>query len=468
MTAGQERPSLQFLGAAGTVTGSRFLLETAESRVLVDCGMFQGLKADRARNWEPFPQDPGTIDAVVITHAHIDHSGYLPRLVRDGFRGPVVCTPDTAALIEILLLDSARLQEEQAAYVNRIGATKHAPALPLYTQEDALAACELLAPIATDTVRALSSDIDGELRSAGHILGSASVRLTATSVDGPTTVVFSGDLGRPSHPLLQPPAPLGDADVVVVESTYGERVHVPADGELARLADVIRSTAGRGGTIVIPAFAVDRTEVVLHALQMLEDRGEIPTLPIHVDSPMALSVLSVYRDAIERESAELRPGLDNLGVFEPGRISECRTTAESKQLASLTYPSIIISASGMATGGRVLHHLARLLPDSRNSVVLTGFQAEGTRGRRLQSGERKVKIFGHYVPVRAEVTTLDGFSVHADADELMGWLASATREPQCCYVVHGSSSSSEALVDRIEHELGWLAVAPGQFEKVSI
>ena len=464
---GRPPSTLQFLGATGTVTGSRFLLDTPGRRILVDCGLFQGLKADRLRNWGPFPVDPATIDEIVLTHAHIDHSGYLPRLVTHGFGGRVTCTPETAALVEILLRDSGRLQEEQAAYANRVGATTHDPALPLYTQADAEAACALLSPVPMGTPVDLGDDVQCVLERAGHILGSSTVGLVQRDTDGGVRRVrFSGDLGRPGHPLLRPPAPVGDADVIVVESTYGDRAHSDEEGELSRFAEVIRATAGRGGTVVIPAFAVDRTEVVLHALERLEAAAEIPDLPIFVDSPMALSVLDVYRDAIDSGSPELRPGLRALDAFDAGRITECRTTVESKALAELTYPSIIISASGMASGGRVLHHLARLLPDRRNAVVLTGFQAEGTRGDRLQRGERAIKIFGHYVPVRAEVDVLDGFSVHADADELIDWLRTAETEPDCCYVVHGSAGASAALVERISAELDWVAVAPRPLEKV--
>ena len=469
MTTRQKSSTLQFLGATGTVTGSRFLVESADRRILVDCGLFQGLKADRLRNWAPFPVDPATIEEVVITHAHIDHSGYLPRLVSYGFGGRVTCTPESAALIEILLRDSGRLQEEQAAYANRVGSSKHHPALPLYTQADAEAACELLSPVPMGTPVALGDRAECVLDPAGHILGSSTVRLSLRGDDGiEKTLRFSGDLGRPDHPLLRPPAPVGDADVIVVESTYGGRIHPDDDGELARFAEVIRDTAARGGTVVVPAFAVDRTEVVLHALEKLEGAGDIPDLPIFVDSPMALSVLDVYREAIDSGSPEIRPGLAALGVFDSGRITECRSTAESKSLAELTYPSIIISASGMASGGRVLHHLARLLPDRRNSVVLTGFQAEGTRGDRLQRGERAIKIFGRYVPVRAQVEVLDGFSVHADGDELIDWLRTAESEPECCYVVHGSKSASAALVERISSELDWIAVAPHPLEKVIV
>jgi len=468
MTHNPQESALQFLGAARTVTGSRFLVDSPGRRVLVDCGLFQGRKPDRLKNWDPFPVDPATIDDVIVSHAHIDHSGYLPRLVHEGFRGRVICTPETAALIEILLADSARLQEEQAAYANRIGFSKHDPALPLYTSADAEAACELLAPVARSTEIALGQQAECVLEPSGHILGSATVRLSLPGSGSPKSVLFSGDLGRSAHPLLRPPTPVGEADVIVVESTYGNRRHTPAEGELARFAEVIRNTASRGGTIVIPAFAVDRTEVVLHAIQALESSGEIPSLPIFVDSPMALAVLDVYRHAIRTQSPELRDGLDEAGAFDRGQITECRTTQESKDLASLAYPSIIISASGMATGGRVLHHLERLLPDRRNSVVLTGFQAEGTRGHRLQGGERSLKLYGRYVPVRAEVVVLDGFSVHADADELVDWLGGAERPPDCCYVVHGSAAASEALAERISSDLGWLAVVPRHLERVVV
>ncbi len=459
--------TLQFLGAARTVTGSRFLVGSPNHRVLVDCGLFQGLKANRRRNWEPFPEPPAGIDAVVVTHAHIDHSGYLPALVRDGFRGRIVCTPETAELVQILLTDSAHLQEEEARFVNRVGSTKHSPALPLYTAADAELACGMLDPQPRDSPIELGGEMRCELRRAGHILGSATATLTLPDSRGSEiSVLFSGDLGRPVHPILASPASPGRPDVVVIESTYGDRQHSPTADEIDRLADVIRATAGRGGTTVIPAFAVDRTEVVLHALHELERDDRIPEIPIYVDSPMALSVLDVYRAALERGGDELRPEVIGRDLFDPSRVTGCRTTAESKSLAGLTYPSIIISASGMATGGRVLHHLARTLPNSRNSVILTGFQAEGTRGDRLARGERSVKIFGRYVPVRADVEVIDGFSVHADSEELLAWLAQAERAPDSCYVVHGTEKASAALSTRIGDRLGWNSVVPRDLERV--
>lgn len=460
-------PALSFLGGTRTVTGSRFLVEADDQRILLDCGLFQGLKRLRERNWQAFPVDPASIDTVIVSHAHIDHSGYLPRLVRNGFRGRVVCTPESAALIRILLADSGRLQEEEARYANRVGSTKHSPALPLYTAEDAAAACELLDPVERDISVALAGDTTCVLRRAGHILGAATVSVTTPGVDGdPRRLVFSGDLGRQEHPILAPPAPVGDAAVILVESTYGDRRHRSSEQEIERLGELVSETAARGGTIVIPAFAVDRTEVVLHALHRLERSGAIPELPIHVDSPMALAVLEVYRDAIERGSDEIRTNGVTLAAFDETQVTECHSTEESKRLAEITYPSIIISASGMATGGRVLHHLTRLLPDRRNAVVLTGFQAEGTRGADLARGTRSIKIFGSYVPVRAEVEVIEGFSVHADADEILGWLGTATGEPDACFAVHGTADASEALAREIVDRLGWNAVVPQPEERV--
>lgn len=461
--------SLQFLGATGTVTGSRFLLDTPGHRVLVDCGLFQGLKAHRLRNWEPFPVDPATIDTVIVTHAHIDHSGYLPALARDGFRGRVVCTAETAELVGILLRDSARLQEEDARYANRVGSSKHRPALPLYTSDDAEKAITLLDPCAGDLELALTPDVSCRLRHSGHILGAASVTVRFPTDGGEhRSVLFSGDLGRPHHPILAPPAEPDAADVIVVESTYGDRDHADPGSEMAGLATAVRKTAARGGTVVIPAFAVDRTEVVLHALRELEDEGLIPQLPIFVDSPMAIAVLDVYRRAVAAGAANIRADVAGSDLFDPARITACRSTADSKRLADLAYPSIIISASGMATGGRVLHHLSRCLPDGRDCVVLTGFQAEGTRGDRLERGERSVKIFGRYVPVRAEIIAMQGFSVHADASELVGWLGATPAPPDVCYVVHGSETASHALAGRVAGALGWNAVVPGHLERVRL
>ncbi|HEX2851059.1 MAG TPA: MBL fold metallo-hydrolase [Acidimicrobiales bacterium] len=462
-------PVVSFLGGAGTVTGSRFLLETAAARVLVDAGQFQGVKRLRLRNWEPFPVDPRSIDAVVVTHAHLDHIGYLPALVARGLDAPVFVTENTAALAPIVLFDAARLQEEEAEYANRKGFSKHRPALPLFTQDDAAAALELLRPLPFSAREEIASGVTASLHPVAHILGSAAVTLTVDVASGRRrTLLVSGDVGRPAHPILREPPPAPDADVVLVESTYGDRTHEEEDVAVERLADVIRRTAGRGGTVVIPAFAVDRTEVVLLTVRRLVTEGRIPSLPVYADSPMALDVLDVYRDAIDGRDAEVRPELDIEGdPFDPGRLEVARTPQESMALNDQRFPSIIISASGMASGGRVLHHLANRLPSSRNSVVLVGFQAEGTRGRLLADGARAVKLLGRYVPVRAEVVDVGGFSVHADAGELVEWLRPA-RPPDIAFAVHGEPVAAAAFARRLDDDLGWHAVVAGDGERVRL
>ncbi|HET6953078.1 MAG TPA: MBL fold metallo-hydrolase [Acidimicrobiales bacterium] len=460
-------PVLTFLGAAGTVTGSRFLIDTPDARVLVDAGLFQGLKALRLRNWERFPVDPSGLDAVVVSHAHIDHVGYLPVLVRDGFQGAVHATSGTAALAGIVLPDSGHLQEEEAAYANRKGFSKHHPAVALYTEEDAHWSLRQFTPCGFGDEVEIAPGVHLTLRPAGHILGSATVTLRLAGA-GDRRVVFSGDLGRPEHPILQPPAPLGEADVVVVESTYGDGRHDDR-GAIERFADVISRTARRGGTVLIPAFAVDRTEVVLFHLRRLLAEGAIPELPVYVDSPMALSALRVYRQAIARGEPEIDPELARLAdPFDAGQVVEVRDVVESKALADLRVPSIIVSASGMASGGRVVHHLARLAPNHRNAVVLVGFQAPGTRGRLLADGVRQLKMLGRYVSVRAEVVDLEAFSVHADQAELLHWLHTATAPPEMVYVVHGEPEPAAVLRDLIGMRDGWSAVVPRHGERVRL
>ncbi|MDA8290435.1 MAG: MBL fold metallo-hydrolase [Actinomycetota bacterium] len=460
-------PILSFLGAAGTVTGSRFLLETDRARVLVDCGLFQGLRALRQRNWAPFPVDPSSVDAVVLTHAHVDHCGYLPALVRDGFAGPIVCTPATADLAGIVLPDAAHLQEEEASYANARGYSKHRPALPLFTRDDAATALSLFRPAGYGERVEVAPGLDAELVSAGHIVGSASVLLRVDG-DGPRSLFFSGDVGRPHHRILRPPPTPPSADVLVVESTYGNRIHEPTGRALDRMAEAIVDTAHRGGSVVIPAFAVDRTEVLLMALADLVQAGKIPRLPIYADSPMALAVLDVYRRAIAGGAADVAvtPGASD--PFDPaGELHELRTPEESRSLNELGFPSVIISASGMATGGRVLHHLVRCLPDPRCTVILPGYQSEGTRGRQLSDGARTVKMLGQYVPVRARVVVADAFSAHADADELVSWLAPVA-PPGTCYVVHGEQPAADALAGRLADELAWKAVVPNAGERVRV
>jgi metallo-beta-lactamase family protein len=456
---GQRPPVLSFLGATGTVTGSRFLVETRETRLLVDAGLYQGLAELRRRNWEPLGGDPAALDAVVLTHAHLDHSGNLPRLVREGFQGRVLCTRETAELAEIVLRDSAHLQEEDAAYANEMGFGKHHPALPLYGSDDVEHVLPLFEPIAYGDRQSLAPGVAVTLHRAGHILGSATALVEAAG----SRILFSGDLGRAYHPLLEPPDDPPQADAVVVESTYGDRSHPAADDSV--LADAVNRTVERGGSVLIPAFAVDRTELVMLALQRLRDEGRIPKVPIFVDSPMALATLEVYRSAAFRPGSGMRTGT-HLG--EDGQVTAVRDPTQSERLNRPKHPCIIISASGMATGGRVVHHLRHQLPDPRNTVVLTGYQAEGTRGRDLAQGATQVKMHGRYVPVRAEVVQVETLSVHADADEVLAWLSRMPDPPQAAYVVHGERRASAALAQRIGRELGWCAVVPRLGERVVV
>lgn len=454
--------TLTFLGATGTVTGSKFLLESEGRRTLVDCGLYQGERTWRRLNWKPLPVRPESISDVVLTHAHLDHSGYLPALVREGFTGQTWSTEGTAALAAIILRDSAHLQEEDAENARLGGFSRHDPPRPLYNAADAERAIESLKPVDYHQNCDLSSGARLSLSRAGHILGSASALVTI----GAARVLFSGDLGRTRHPLLLPREAPPAARTVVVESTYGDRAH-PADQDPAHkiLADTIRRTLKRGGSILIPAFAVDRTELVLHALSELTASGDIPEVPVYVDSPMALAALDVYRSRAMRE--HLRPDLP-LRMVDLPDLHTAHSAQESMQLNEPRVPSIIISASGMATGGRVVHHLKHLLPDPRHTVVLTGYQAVGTRGRQLAEGATELKMYGGYVPVRAEVVVDDGFSVHADATELLSWLQEIPVAPETVYVVHGEPQSSHSLAAMVRAATGWCVVVPRLGEKVRV
>jgi len=465
----REQLVLTTMGGVRTVTGSRFLVTVGDRRVLVDAGLFQGMKDLRERNWAPFPVAPSSLDAIVITHAHLDHCGYLPRLVSAGFTGPVYVTYDTGKLLSVVLPDSGRLLEEEARYANRAGYSKHEPALPLYTEDDAWTALDRLEPVAFGTDLEVVPGVRARFEPAGHILGSSVVRMTlGTDPDQQVDITFSGDLGRQEHPLLRAPVAIGDTDWIVVESTYGNREH-QADDTVDRLAELIERTVARGGKVIIPAFAVDRTEVLLFHLRQLSEAGRLPPVPVFVDSPMALAALEVYRSAIDGHALDVRSDLRGDGtLFELPDLDEVHDAEGSKAVSRMSGPAIIIAGSGMASGGRVIHHLKKFLPDPANSVALVGFQAAGTRGRSLMDGAESVKIHGVYVPVRAEVCDLSGFSVHADASELIDWLGTATREPSGVFVVHGELDASLALRTRIHDELGWHAVVPRDGERLNL
>jgi metallo-beta-lactamase family protein len=448
--------NLTFLGAVDGVTGSRHLVDTGERRVLLDCGLFQGFKQQRERNWT-WPEALGGLDAVVLSHAHLDHSGYLPALVKRGFRGPIHATQATCDLAAVLLLDSAHLQEEDARRANRYGYSKHAKALPLYTRADARRAIAQFVPLPAGRELKLGATRI-RLTPVGHLLGATAVRL----VHRETRLVFSGDVGRSNDLLMPPPRLLEAADVLIVESTYGNREHGTEDGS-ARLAAIVREAAARGGSVLMPAFAVGRAQALLLVLQRLRAAGQVPKeMPIFLDSPMAAEATVLYR----RHARLLRvAGREMSGLTDGVRI--VADAAGSMRLSAARFPRIIISASGMATGGRVLHHLKALAPDERHAIVFAGFQVGGSRGARLVAGEREVKIHGEYVPVRAAVHHLQGFSGHADRHELLQWLhgmdGAKSTAPARTFVVHGEAEASDALRQAIERELGWRQVRVPQY-----
>jgi metallo-beta-lactamase family protein len=426
------------------------LVTSGTHRILLDCGLFQGLKPLRQRNWDTRVPDPRTLDAVVLSHAHIDHSGYLPLLVRQGFRGPIFCTSGTADLLEVVLPDAAHLQEEEAERANRKGYSTHSPALPLYTVADAQAALRLVEQCDYDRPFAAGPFATARLRQAGHILGSATVEL---ELEG-SRLVYSGDLGRYGRPILPDPAPVPAADVLLLESTYGDRPH-PTGAE-ADLTRIVRDAAGHGGAILVPAFAVDRTQELLWMLHRLEQAGSVPALPVYIDSPMAIQVTDIYRRHPEDCDAEMAAALAaGERPLDPKNLHVARSEAESRAINAVRGPTIIISSSGMATGGRILHHLAQRLPDPRATVLLVGFQAIGTRGRALEDGAREITIFGQQVPVRARVERIDALSAHADGDEILRWLRGFERPPRVTYLVHGEPEGATALAAAIRERLKW-------------
>ncbi|NUP46610.1 MAG: MBL fold metallo-hydrolase [Catenulispora sp.] len=461
--------SLTFLGGAGTVTGSKYLVETGRASVLVDCGLFQGLRELRRRNWQPLPVPADGVDAAVVTHAHLDHCGYLPRLVKEGFTGAIHATPETIALAEIVLRDSAHLLEEEAELANEQGWSKHRPALPLYDGKDVERCLDHFVELDFGEDTEIAAGVRCTLHNAGHILGSSWAKLTLEGqAEGArsSTIAFSGDLGRARHPLLRPPDLFDGADTLVVESTYGDRRH-DDDASATRLETAVDTTLKHGGTVLIPAFAVDRTEMILHELVGLAQRGILRDVPVYVDSPMALAALEVYLGAIEAHRPQLLPSVSERGVSElfPPRLHLARSPEESRRIDAANGPRIVISASGMATGGRILHHLSAALPDPRNTVLVVGFAAVGTRARDLVEGARALKIHGRYVPVRARVVEVPGLSAHADYPEILDWLGTAPA-PRTTYVVHGEPAASAFLRERISERLKWTAVVPRSGEKV--
>jgi metallo-beta-lactamase family protein len=442
--------NLSFLGAAGTVTGSKYLLDTGNKKILLDCGLFQGLKKLRQRNWEDPPFDAHELDAVVVTHAHIDHTGYLPVLTKKGYKGPVYCTTGTRDLCGILLPDSGYLQEEEARYLNKHKYTRHDPALPLYTRDEAEQFLKQLHAVEFDTDHDLGDGLTFRYSRAGHILGSAWVTFM---LDG-FRVVFSGDVGRHDDPLMKPPVGIEHADVLVCESTYGNRRH-PDTNPSIELRDVIRRTVKRAGTLVIPAFAVGRTQALLHLISELNKAGEIPEVPVYLNSPMAINATKIYSDHAGEHKLDDRMCADMFRIADFVRSEEA-----SRALNTTDGPAIIIAGSGMATGGRVVHHLRTLLPNSINTVLLAGFQAPGTRGEALRSGAESVKIFGEYIPVRAEIKELHAMSAHADYVELIDWLKSVKAPPRRIFITHGEPTAADAFRTHLDKAFGWDAEIP--------
>jgi metallo-beta-lactamase family protein len=479
--------SLTFLGAARTVTGSKYLLDTGSAKILVDCGLFQGLKELRERNWQDLPFNPAELQAVVLTHAHLDHCGYLPRLVRNGFGGRVYCTAGTRDLCRIVLPDSGRIQEEDAANANKHGYSKHKPALPLYTETDAFRAISLLQPVGYERPMPVAPGIEVDFINAGHLLGSAYVRVRNSGA----TILFGGDLGRFGRPVLPDPTFVDEADYLLVESTYGNRVH-EQDDDGEQLASIVNETMDRGGKLIIPAFAIGRVEELIYWIRRLEEEKRIPVVPVFVDSPMAAEALARYTERVHELDPDMQPETKDqkaphdaaaheprdkrreqareerrLCAFCTERFRTVVSPAESRQLTQSRMPAIVISSSGMATGGRVLHHLKAALPDSRNTVLMVGYQAEGTRGRRLVDGEREVKIHGQMVPVNARVAQIESMSAHADSEEILRWLGGFKSAPKTTYIVHGESIAMEALNERITG-MRWATRIPQHQEVVTL
>jgi metallo-beta-lactamase family protein len=461
--------TLQFLGATGTVTGSKYLLEAGGERLMIDCGLFQGLKELRLRNRNPLPIPPSSVHFLALTHAHLDHTGYIPKFVRDGFRGPVLATAATVDLARLVLPDSGHLQEEDAAYANHKGFSKHAPALPLYTHDDAMKALESFRALDGSGPFEISPHYSLRYFRAGHILGARMIEVTVRENNTTRTVLFSGDVGR-THQLIirEPVVPDSAPDYMLCESTYGNRLH-PDDDFRAHLAAIIGSTAAHGGSVIIPAFAIGRTQELLYLFREIVQQGKMAELPIHVDSPMAIDATDLYRRHREDHNLEVEDlEQHGLRLFSQPYVHFDRSLEDSKALNGVRFPMIIISASGMASGGRVVHHLARCLPDHRNTILLVGFQAAGTRGHTIQSGAKEVKMLGQTVPINARIESMENLSGHADYGEILRLLGQLKKAPQATFMVHGEPQAAESLKEKITTQLGWDVRIPGYLEKVKL
>jgi metallo-beta-lactamase family protein len=462
---------LTFLGAAGCVTGSKYLVEAAGKKLLVDCGLFQGTSELKDRNWKPLPVEPATIDYAVLTHAHLDHTGWLPVLVRDGYRGPIFANPATIELTEILLKDSAHLQEEETEHAKKNKYSRHAEPRSLYTPDDVEPVLKQLKTMPRSGNFDISPEFHVASFDAGHILGSSSLELTIREGSKTIVVVFSGDIGRYGQPILkEPTTPASNADVLICESTYGDREHQDGNPE-ELLAQTVNRVVKRGGSIVIPAFAIGRTQTFMYYLRRLEDQQRIPRIPVYVDSPMALSATELYIKHKEDHDLEFAREEGSDGKGDPLSVHEfhlTRSAEESKAINKVKTPCIIISASGMVSGGRVLHHMVQRLPDAKNAVILAGFQAEGTRGRALEEGAKTLNIFGQAVPVGAEIVEMGQFSAHAGKSELLRWLSGFPSPPKQTYLTHGEPAAAQALAGAIQQKFGWKASVARYLDTVPI